>query len=531
MTDHPAQLASAREWTGLAVLALPTLLVSIDVSVILLALPRISAELGAGSAEQLWIMDIYGFMLAGFMITMGTLGDRIGRRKLVMIGGAAFALASVLAAFAPTPGTLIAARALLGVAGATLSPSILALITNMFREERQRGMAISIWLTCFMGGMALGPLVGGVMIERFWWGAPFLLGVPVMLLLLLAAPILLPEYRDETAGRIDLKSVLLSLAAILPIVYALKEFAKGENLAEAGIALVVGATFMALFIARQLRLDDPLLNLSLFANRAFSAVVAGMFLITMTGALMLFVAQYLQLVVGLTPTIAGVLGLPGILASVAGFMLSPIIARHMRPAHLIAGGLVLACLGAVVLMMAVIGGDLLALIAGFVLFNLGCTPMVSLGTGILLGTVPPEKAGSAAALQETCSELGFSLGIAAFGSLAIALYRAGLASAMPDGVGAEAAAGAFETLAGAVETAAALSNGIGVELLVAAREAFSSATAIVTVIEAAILLLVAVVVVLTLRHIGPLGTNAGHASAPEADAPEGQVEGAPARLA
>jgi len=218
--------ATRREWAGLAVLALPTLLVSIDVFVLLLALPRLSQDLHASSTQQLWISDIYGFLLAGFLVTMGTLGDRMGRRRLLLAGATAFGLASVLAAYAGSPAMLIAARALLGIAGATLSPSTLALISNMFRQPRQRAVAIGVWMACFMAGAAIGPVAVGVMLEHFWWGSVFLLGVPAMALLLALGPVVLPEYRAPAAGRLDLGSVALSLAAIMPVVYGLTELAR-----------------------------------------------------------------------------------------------------------------------------------------------------------------------------------------------------------------------------------------------------------------------------------------------------------------
>jgi len=218
MTNSTAQLASSlnatratratrREWLGLAVLALPTLLLSLDISVLYLALPQLSIDLGADSTQQLWILDIYSFMLAGFLVTMGTLGDRIGRRRLLLIGAVAFGVTSVLAAYATSPEMLIATRALLGISGATLMPSTMALIRNMFRDPKQMAAAIGIWFACFMGGMTLGPLVGGALLSTFWWGSAFLLGVPFMALLLVTGPVLLPEYRDGTAGRLDLASV------------------------------------------------------------------------------------------------------------------------------------------------------------------------------------------------------------------------------------------------------------------------------------------------------------------------------------
>ena len=214
------------EWGGLAVLALPTLLVAMDLTVLHLAVPHISADLEPSSVELLWIVDIYGFLVAGSLITMGTLGDRIGRRRLLLAGAVTFGVASVIAAFANSAGMLITTRALLGVAGATLLPSTLALIRHMFVDPRQRGLAIGVWAAVFSAGTALGPVLGGALLERFWWGSVFLIGVPAMVTLLLVGPAVLPEYRDPDAGRLDLVSAALSLVGVLAFIYGLKQIAE-----------------------------------------------------------------------------------------------------------------------------------------------------------------------------------------------------------------------------------------------------------------------------------------------------------------
>src|ERR671910_824681 len=222
----PVPRAGRREWIGLAVIAIACVLYVMDLTVLHLAIPEISEDLQPSSTELLWIIDIYGFMVAGSLITMGTLGDRIGRRRLLMIGAGAFGVASVLAAFSTSPEMLIATRALLGIAGATLAPSTLSLIRNMFLDPQQRQTAIAVWITSFSVGAAIGPLLGGLVLEFFWWGAAFLLAVPVMVLLLTLGPRFLPEYRDPGAGRLDLTSAALALAAVLAVIFGLKQIAQ-----------------------------------------------------------------------------------------------------------------------------------------------------------------------------------------------------------------------------------------------------------------------------------------------------------------
>ena len=329
---------SPRRWWALAVLALPTTLLALDLSVLYLAVPRLSADLRPSGGELLWIIDVYGFMVAGFLITMGTLGDRIGRRRLLLVGAAAFGLASVLAAYSQTAAMLIAARALMGVAGATLAPSTLALITNLFRDPRQRAFAIGVSVSCFMGGAAIGPLVGGALLARFWWGSVFLLGVPVMLLLLVLGPILLPEYRDPDAGRIDLASVVLSLLAVLPIVYGVKSLAVTGPGAVPFAALAAGVVAGAVFLRRQRRLDSPLLPPKLFRDRGFSGSLVILALgVATQGGVMLLVGQYLQSVLGMSPLRAGLWTLPGSPAMIAGALLAPVLARRVHPRSVVAG--------------------------------------------------------------------------------------------------------------------------------------------------------------------------------------------------
>jgi MFS transporter, DHA2 family, multidrug resistance protein len=338
--------AGRREWIGLAVIALPCLLYSMDLEVLYLAIPSLTADLKPTSSQLLWITDVYGFLLAGLLLTMGTLGDRIGRRRLLLIGAGAFGAASLLAAFSQSAGMLIAARAVLGVAGATLAPSTLALISNMFLDPAQRAFAIGVWVTCFSAGAAVGPLAGGVLLQFFWWGSVFLLAVPVMALLLLLGPTLLPEFRDPGAGRLDLVSAGMSLAAVLTAIYGFKRMTQSGLGWEPVIFVLAGLAIGFAFARRQRGLANPLIDLGLFRVPAFSAsllvntlgifVVAGMFL---------FIAQYLQLVLGFSPLVAGLWSLPSAGGLIAGSLLAAPLARRVSPAKAVVGGLALAAVG------------------------------------------------------------------------------------------------------------------------------------------------------------------------------------------
>src|SRR4051812_36584894 len=345
--------ATRREWIGLAVIALPCLLYAMDLTVLTLALPAITTDLRPSSTELLWIVDIYGFFVAGFLITMGTLGDRIGRRRMLLLGAGAFGGASVVAAFSSSPEMLIASRAALGIAGATLAPSTLSLIRTMFEEERERTTAIGIWITSFSAGAAIGPLVGGLVLERFHWGAVFLLAVPVMVLLLAVGPRLLPEYKDPRPDRLDAASVALSLVAVLAVIYGVKATATaGVGLASAA-PLVAGLVAGAAFVDRQRRVAAPMIDLGLFRSPAFRLVLSANTLgFAVVFGIDVFVAQYFQLVLGFSPLEAGLWSVPGAAAFVVGAQLTPPLAARVCPPVAMGGGMVVAIAGVTLLTQA-----------------------------------------------------------------------------------------------------------------------------------------------------------------------------------
>ncbi len=450
----PLRKATKREWIGLAVIALPCLLYAMDLTVLNLAVPHLTADLRPSASQLLWIVDIYGFMVAGALVTMGTLGDRIGRRKLLLIGAAAFGLASIVAAFSTSAPMLIATRALLGLAGATLAPSTLSLIRSMFEDPDERRFAIGIWISSFSAGGAIGPLAGGLLLEHFWWGSVFLANVPVMVLLLILGPLLLPEYKDPDAGSIDLPSAVLSLGAVLALIYGLKRIAE-DGLAWLPVAIMLaGLGIGAIFLGRQRRLADPFIDLDLFRSAAFRVALAinvlGFFFLF---GIFLFVAQYLQLVAGFSPLVAGLYTLPSALAFIAGSMVVPALAGRLRVRHIMAAGLVVAALGFLIMTQITASSSVAIVVVGTVVFSLGFTPVVALTTDLVVSAAPPERAGSAAALSETSIELGGALGIAVLGSVATAIYRVQMVGTVPAAVPGDAAEAARATLGGAVMAA------------------------------------------------------------------------------
>ncbi|MFE7128071.1 MFS transporter [Streptomyces sp. NPDC057617] len=529
MPDAPPRRAGKREWIGLAVLALPTLLISMDVTVLYLAVPELSEDLAPSSSQLLWILDVYGFLVAGFLIAMGTLGDRIGRRKLLLAGAAAFGVASLLAAWSSSAEMLIATRALLGIAGATLMPSTLALIRNMFHEPSQRTAAIAVWMSSFTIGMTIGPLVGGAVLEAFWWGAVFLLAVPPMVLLLAVGPVLLPEYRDPNPGKVDFASVGLSVAAMISLVYGVKELAKDGFAAVPLLALVVGVALGVWFIRRQGVLAHPLLDLRLFASRAFSAslITLTLTLFAMSG-LFFFLSQYMQLVLGLSPFQAGLWTLPQAGGMVIAAGLTTALVKSVRPAYVMGGGLVVAAVGFSMFTGLDGSGDLTLLVVSSVVFAVGVTPISIMGVDMIVGSAPPERAGAASALSETNQEFAAAIGVAVLGSVGTGVYRSVLSDTMPAGVPAGAAEAARDTLGGALEVAGTLPDATGAGLVDAARLAFVDGLHVNAVAAAGLVLVAAVLAFVLLRDVKPSDGEAAAEDTAAKDTPEGGPTGGPA---
>lgn len=497
-TETDAPRVGARGWAALVVLMLPVLLVSVDNTVLSFALPEISIALAPSGAEQLWIIDVYPLVLAGLLVTMGTLGDRFGRRKMLLIGATGFAAVSVLAAFAPTAGLLIAARALLGFFGAMLMPSTLSLLRSIFQNRDQRRMAIAVWASAFSAGSALGPIVGGILLEHFAWGSVFLIAVPVLIPLLIAAPLLVPESRDPNPGRIDPVSIVLSMAAMIPVVYAIKSLAvDGPSLVAGGWA-VLGIAMGVLFVRRQVRAEIPMLDMALFRRGSFSgAILVNLLSVVALVGFLYFVSQHLQLVLGLSPMNAGFALVPGMLAMiVAGLSVVP-ISRRVPPHIVVPAGLAFSVAGYLIVAFTTHEHGVAPLVIAFVVLGIGIGAAETISNELILSSAPAAKAGAASAVSETAYELGAVLGTAVLGGLITAFYRGAIV--LPEGLPADVVHAARETLAGAYTAARELPGTLGDALWNAAAEAFGSGVMITSLIGAGLVVVAGVIAVVTLR--------------------------------
>jgi DHA2 family multidrug resistance protein-like MFS transporter len=494
--DRPR--ASRRQWVALAVLMLPVLLVSVDNTVLSFALPAIARDLAPTAAQQLWIIDAYPLVLAALLVAMGSAGDRFGRRRMLLIGSVGFALVSIAAAFAPTAEALIAARAALGFFGAMLMPSTLSLLRSVFADREQRRLAIAIWASGFAAGSALGPIVGGILLEHFAWGSVFLLAVPVLVPLVVLVPLLIPESRDPAPGPIDVPSILLSLAAMGGAVYGIKHLATDGVDALGVVALIVGLGLGALFVRRQLRAQTPMLDVRLFRQGSFGGgVLVNLLSVTALVGFLFFVSQHLQLIVGLSPVQAGLALTPGLVAMiVAGLSVVP-IARRVHPRVLVPTATALSAAG--YLLIALTAADGLAgVVIAFVLLGIGIGVAETVSNELILSSAPPAKAGAASAVSETAYELGAVLGTALLGSILAAWYRTAIE--VPSALTAGQADAARETLAGAMTLAETLPPATGAELAASAAAAFGGGITVTAAIGVLLMLAAGVVAATTLTE-------------------------------
>ncbi|MFF5219357.1 MFS transporter [Micromonospora sp. NPDC000442] len=499
--NDAAPKATARSWIGLAVLVLPLLLIAIDGTVLILGLPAISAELSPTGVEQLWMIDIYSLVLAGLLVAMSTLGDRFGRRRNLLIGAVVFATASVTGALATSPLMLIGARALLGVGGAIMMPSTLSLVRNMFLDRQQRRYAMAAWAAMASVGAAVGPIVGGWVIETFSWQAAFLMNIPVMLLLLMLGPFLLPESRNPDLGKIDISSVVLSFVGMIGVVYAIKALTGGRDTALGIAALVLGVTAIALFVRRQLTLSAPLLDVRLFKVRYFrGAVVADLLSIfAMVGALVALI-QYLQLVLSLNPLQASIWLIPqAIFAATAAFV-AAVVVKRLLPAYVITAGLLIAAVGFGLTNLLSPTSSPALIAASLALVSLGAGMGLALSNDIIMSSIKPERAGQAAATSETAYEVGTTLGTAVLGGILVAWYtRVVTAGTDALNLPASIAERASSTMAEALLVAGEVGGDDGAAILEVAESAFTDAIIVTGIAGIGIMVLTAIWALVTLR--------------------------------
>ncbi|KES03033.1 transporter [Streptomyces toyocaensis] len=482
--------AGANRWVVLVVLCVSLLLVAVDATVLHVAVPAVTEDLRPGALELLWIVDAYPLVCASLLILFGTLGDRVGRRRVLLLGYALFGVASGLAALADNAPMLILARALLGVGGAMIMPATLSILRQVFPDRRERALAIGLWSAVAAVGAAVGPLLGGLLLEHFWWGSVFLVNIPLMLVSLPVGRILLPESKGDGSGPWDVAGALMAAVGLFALVLGVKRLGGGDSATGVWtvLPLLLGAGLLTAFVRRQRRRAHPLVDLRMFARPAFSTSV-GCIVLAMLAlvGLELIAAQYLQLVLGLSPLETGLRLLPLTVAAMAAGLAGARLLRGFGPRRMVCSGFCLTA-GAVVLLTAMGGQDNAPLLlVGFVLLGFGLETTLFGAYESMLSEAPPERAGGAAAIGETSYQLGAGIGIALLGSVMNAAYAPGL-TGVP-GVPTTASTAAGHSLGEAYEVAAQLGGPAGDALRQAARHSFVHGLHVTLLVSAGLLLL------------------------------------------
>ncbi|MFD7970363.1 MFS transporter [Streptomyces clavifer] len=487
-------LSARRRWLLLTVMGAGLLLITLDNSILYAALPTLVEELGANSSESLWIINAYPVVMAGLLLGSGTLGDRVGHRRMFLIGLAVFGVASLAAAFSPTPETLIAARAFLAVGAAAMMPATLALIRITFEDERERNMAIAIWGTLALVGSALGPIIGGLLLQSFWWGSVFLINVPVVVVALVATLVLAPPNDADPTKRWDLASSLLALVALVGLVIAIKETAKSEP-APLFITLAVlcaGVGAWA-FARRQRRLPYPLLDFAIFRNRAFVAgVLAAGFSMFAIAGIQLITTQRFQLVEGFTPLRAGLLVAAAALGALPTALAGGASLHKVGLLPLVAGGMALSTVGSVLVLLN-FDTSMGLLVTGLLIMGAGLGAAMSVASSAIMGNVPARRAGMASSVEEVSFEFGSLVAVALLGSLLTAVYTATI----------DLPAGVPDSARDSLDSALALAGETNPSLITAASDAFDGAYFTVMLVVTAVIAVGAIITGLLLRHHGP----------------------------
>jgi DHA2 family multidrug resistance protein-like MFS transporter len=503
MTQNKRQ-AGRREWIALAVLSIPPLLVSMDITVLYFAIPQITNDLRPSTTQQLWMIDIYGFLLAGMLIALGDLADRLGRRTLLLLGLALFGLASLGASFANTPETLIVARAIQGIGAAALMPAGLALLRNLFEDDRQRRTAITIWSIGVASGAGIGPVVSGVLLHYFWWGSVFLVNVPIIAIALILTAVLVPNFRvaKGSKGNFDFLGAVLSLVAVLAIIWGVKEAAINGLHPKPIASLAVGLIAGALFLYRQTHLKHPMIEPKLFRTKGFTPVLV----LSMTGFFCVigfgvFSTQWLMEVKGLGPLQAGLWMMASPLIAGGIVPVATSLVNKIRPAYLIGTGFILATLGYIVMTQVKADSPIILVVAGTVLIGVGTASIFALLTDMVIAVAPVDQTAAVSALSKTMQELGGALGIAIYGTIGATVYRNYFDAHLPSGLPPEVVAGARQTMGAASGIAASLPDQVAKPLLEVARTGFSNSLATTALVGVGVAAASAVLTFTRLRHV------------------------------